>query len=156
MGLALLVVHPPPPGDFYVTGRQPVIYAYLRRTPPNTLVGALPVDSNILPMLGQRPILTSFEHALPYQPGYYEPLRERNEAFRAAYYARTLAPLVEVLDEYGVDVVIADTEALERRRRADRDRPPALEEAMDRCGVLRERDLVVMTADCLRAEEARP
>ena len=91
----------PPPGDFYVTGRHPAIYAYLRQTPPDTLVGALPADSNILPMLGQRSILTSFEHALPYQPGYYVPLRERTEAFRAAYYAPTLAPLVEVLDEYG-------------------------------------------------------
>ena len=156
VGMALLVVHPPPPGEFYVTGRQPAIYAYLRRTPPDTLVGALPADSNTLPILGQRAILTSYEHALPYQPGYYEPLRERTEAFRAAYYAPTLTPLVGVLDEYGVDVVIADTGALERRRRADRERPPALEDVLDRCGVLRERGLVVLTADCLRSEGARP
>ena len=120
VGVALLALHAPPPGDFYVVGRQPAIYAYLRQTPPDTLVGALPADSNILPMLGQRPILTSFEHALPYQPVYYEPLRERTEQFRAAYYAPTLSPLIDVLDEHGVDVVIADTEALERRRRSER------------------------------------
>ena len=156
LGVALLALHAPPPGDFYVTGRQPAIYEFLHQTPTGTLVGALPADSNILPMLGQRPILTSFEHALPYQPGYYEPLRERTEAFRDAYYAPTLGPLVEVLDAQGVDLVIANTEALERRRRAERERPPALEKALDRCGVLRERDLVVVSVVCLRATEVRP
>ena len=119
-------------------------------------MGALPADSNILPMLGQRPILTSFEHALPYQPVYYEPLRERTEQFRAAYYAPTLSPLIDVLDEHGVDVVIADTEALERRRRSERERPPALEGMLSVCGILRERDLVVMTATCLRTGGVRP
>jgi hypothetical protein len=155
-GMALLALHPPPPGDFYVVGRHPAIYAYLRQTPPDTLVGALPADSNILPMLGQRRILTSFEHALPYQPGYYEPLRERTETFRAAYYAPTLAPLAEVLEEQGIDLVIADTEVLERRRRAEREHPPALEQVLDRCGVLRERELVVVPAACIRAAEVRP
>jgi hypothetical protein len=155
-GVALLTLHAPPPGDFYVIGRHPALYAYLRQSPPDTLVGALPADSNILPMLGQRSILTSFEHALPYQPGYYEPLRQRTEAFRAAYFAPTLAPLLAILDEYGVDVVIADAEALERRRRAERERPPALEGLLDRCGVLRERDLVVMAADCIRVGGVRP
>lgn len=150
-GIALLALHPPPPGDFYVTGRQPAIYAYLRETPPGTLVGALPADSNILPILGQRGILTTYEHALPYHPGYYEPLRERTEAFRAAYYAPTLAPLAEILAEQGVGVVIADTDALERRRRAERESPPALEGILDRCGVLRERELVVIPAACIRA-----
>ena len=156
VGVALLALHAPPPGYFYVTGRHPAIYAYLRQTPPDTRVAALPADSNILPMLGQRSILTSFEHALPYQPGYYEPLRERTEAFRAAYFAPTLAPLLEVLEQQGIDLVIADTETLERRRRAEREHPPALETVLNRCGVLRERTLVVMPAACIRAEGVRP
>jgi hypothetical protein len=151
LGVALLTLHPPPAGDFYVTGRHPAIYVYLRQTPKDTLVAALPADSNILPMLGQRSILTSYEHALPYQPGYYEPLRARTEAFRAAYFAPTLAPLVTELDEQGIDLVIADDDTLERRRRTDRDHPPALEGLLDDCGVVRERELVVMTAACIRA-----
>jgi hypothetical protein len=155
VGVTLLALHAPPPGDFYVAGRYPAIYAYLRQTPPDTLVGALPADSNILPLLGQRAVLTSYEHALPYQPGYYLPLRERTEAFRAAYYAPTLSPLATVLDEYGVDVVIADAEILERRRRADRDHPPALEKILDRCGVLRERDLVVLPTACIQSAAVR-
>jgi hypothetical protein len=155
VGVMLLAVHAPPPGDFYVAGRYPAIYAYLRQTPPDTLVGALPADSNILPVFGQRPILTSYEHALPYQPGYYLPLRERTEEFRAAYYAPTLAPMVAVLKQYHVGVVIVDADALERRRRADRDHPPALERVLDRCGVLRERELVVLPAACIEAAAAR-
>jgi hypothetical protein len=158
-GIGLLTLHPPPPGDYYVTGRYPAIYAYLRQTPPDTLVGALPADSNILPLFGQRPILTTYEHALPYQPGYYLPLRARTEAFRAAYYAPDLGPLAEVIREYGIDVIIADEGALERRRRAERARAPALERALDRCDVLRERELVVLHASCLlaiRTAEVRP
>ena len=42
------------------------------------------------------------------------------------------------------------------RRRAEREHPPALEKALDRCGVLRERDLVVVSVVCLRATEVRP
>jgi hypothetical protein len=154
-GVALLALHAPPPGDFYVIGRTPAIYAYLRQTPPDTLVAALPADSNILPLFGQRPILTSYEHALPYQPGYYLPLHERTEAFRAAYYAPTLAPLADVIAQEGIDLVIADTEVLERRRRAERAHPPALEGVLDRCGVLRERELVVVPAACIQAAAVR-
>jgi hypothetical protein len=155
-GLALLAIHSPPPGDFYVVGRYPAIFAYLRRTPPDTIIGALPADSNIVPMMTQRPILTSFEHALPYQPGYYQPLRERTEAFRAAYYAPTLAPLIAVLREQRIGVVLVDGDALARRRRADRERPPALEGLLDRCGVLRERELVVMLTTCIRTAGSSP
>jgi hypothetical protein len=150
IGIGLLALHPPPPGDFYVAGRHPAIYAYLRQTPPDTLVGALPADSSILPLFGQRGVLTSFEHALPYHPGYYRPLHDRTEAFRAAYYAPSLAPLADAIDAYGIDVLIADTEILERRRRAERDRPPALEGALDRCGVLSERELVVVSVSCIQ------
>jgi hypothetical protein len=152
LGIGLLALLPPPPGEFYVTGRHPAIYAYLRQTPPDTLVAALPADSSILPLFGQRGVLTSFEHSLPYHPGYYRPLYERTEAFRAAYYAPTLAPLVDVVKAQGIDLVIADTEALERRRRAEREHPPALEEVLDRCGILRERELVVLPVACI--EEA--
>jgi hypothetical protein len=148
-GVALLTLHPPPEGSFYVTGRYPALYAFLRATPPDTLVAALPADSNTLPMFGLRPILTSYEHAIPYQPGYYQPLHERTEAFRAAYYAPSLAPLARVIREQQIGVVVADESVLERRRRAEREHPPALEKALDACGVLRERDLVAMMADCL-------
>ena len=142
-------MHPPPPGDFYVTGRHPAIYAYLRQTPPDTLVAALPSDGSTLPLFGLRGVLTSYEHLLPYQPGYYNPLRERTEVFRTAYYAPTLEPLVQVIHQYRIGVVVADADILERRRRTERERPPALEALLDRCGVLKERELVVLPAACI-------
>lgn len=158
IGIALLSVHPPPPGDFYVTGRHPAIYAYLRQTPTETLVAALPSDGSTLPLFGLRGVLTSYEHLLPYQPGYYNPLRERTEAFRTAYYAPTLAPLAAVIHRYRIGVVVADADILERRRRAERERPPALEALLDRCGVLKERELVVVPAACIveAAGDVRP
>jgi hypothetical protein len=63
--------------------------------------------------------------------------------------------MVAVLEQYHVGVVIVDADALERRRRADRDHPPALERVLDRCGVLRERELVVLPAACIEAAAAR-
>lgn len=149
LGMALLALHPPPPGDFYVTGRHPAIYAYLRETPPGTLVASLPSDGSTLPLFGLRGVLTSYEHLLAYQPGYYTPLRERTEVFRSAYYAPTLEPLVDGIRTYGIGVVVADTDVLERRRRTERERPPALEALLDRCGALKERQLVVVPAACI-------
>jgi hypothetical protein len=151
IGIGLLTLHPPPPGDYYVTGRHPAVYAYLRQTPPDTLVAALPSDGSTLPLFGQRGVLTSYEHLLPYHAGYYDPLRERTDQFRSAFYAASLQPMAEVIRAYGVDVVVADAEVLERRRRADRERPPAVETLLDRCGAVRERELVVLPAACILA-----
>ena len=151
LGVVLLVLHAPPIGVFYVVGRHPAIYDYLRTTPVDTRVAALPADSSILPLFGQRAVVTSFEHALPYHLGYYEPFRDRTRALMAAYYAPTLAPLVRLIDEQQVGLVIANAALLERRARDNPDRPPALAGLLDRCGILRERELVVIPADCVRA-----
>jgi hypothetical protein len=77
LGLAVvgLLVLYPPPTSFYVVGRYPRLFEYLRAQPKDTLVAALPTDSDNLPLFAQRPVLVSWEHALPYHPAYYEPLR---------------------------------------------------------------------------------
>ena len=150
-GVVLLVLHPPPTGVFYVVGRTPTIYEYLRATPPDTRVAALPADSSIIPLFGQRPVLTSFEHALPYHLGYYLSFRDRTRALNAAYYAPTLAPWVKLIQDEHVGIVLANATQLERRARDNRDRPPSLAKLLESCGVLRERDLVVLPADCIVA-----
>jgi hypothetical protein len=150
-GVALLVLHPPPSGVFYVAGRTPAIYDYLRATPPETRVAALPSDSSIIPLFGQRPVLTSFEHALPYHLGYYLPFRDRTRALNAAYYAQDLAPWVKLIQDEHVGIVLANAAQLERRARDNQDRPPALAKLLDSCGVLREGGLVVLPAACILA-----
>ena len=66
--------------------------------------------------------------------------------------------LVEVIQRYQIGVVVADADILERRRRTERERPPALEALLDRCGVLKERELVVVPAACIveAAADIRP
>jgi hypothetical protein len=154
-GVALLIVHAPPVGSFYVAGQHPAIYAYLRTTPPATRVAALPADSSILPLFGQRPVVASFEHALPYHRGYYEPLRARTRALQDPYYGSEVESLVAMIDEEHVGVIVANVEMLARSRRGERDRP-ALEGLLTRCGLLRERGLVVVAADCVRAAALSP
>ena len=152
LGVGLLVAHTPPVGDFYVTGRHPRLYAYLRSLPPETKVAALPGGSSILPLFTQRPVLVSWEHAIPYHPAYYEPLQGRTRALLQAYFAEGPAPILDLAEREGVGVVVADLPQLERRRRGQ---PLALEVLAQRCGALRERELVAIPIACARAEGGR-
>ena len=149
LGIGLLVAHAPPVGDFYVTGGHPRLYAYLRSLPPETRVATLPGDGSILPLFAQRPVLISWEHALPYHPAYYEPPRGRARALLQAYFAEAAGPILDLADREGVGVVVANQ--LERRRRG---RPLALEVLAPRRGAVREHDLVAIPIDCARSRAA--
>ncbi|MCC6177242.1 MAG: hypothetical protein IT305_18205 [Chloroflexi bacterium] len=157
-GLTLLVLHAPPVGTFYVAGRHPAIYAYLRTTPPAMRVAALPTDSSMIPLLAERPVLVSWEHALPYHATYYVPLRARMRALSSAYYAESPVPLARLLGREQVGIVLANVSALERYQQQVSGRAPALAALAEQCGVFRERELVVVPAACIRraATETQP
>lgn len=145
--IGLLVLHPPPVGDFYAAGRYQRLYAYLQAQPKDTLVAALPNDASGLPLFAQRPVLVSWEHLLPYQPAFYEPLRRKAEALTAAYFAESPGPILDLAERERVGVLIANLPALEKARRAP-DRPLGLELLAERCGALRDRDLVAVPVAC--------
>ena len=153
LGIGLLVAHGPPEGDFYVTGRHQRLYAYLRGLPPETRVAALPGDSSILPLFGQRAVLVSWEHALPYHPAYYESFQRRARALAQAYYAEDAAPLLALADREDIGVFVANLPQLERRRRGGA--PLALEALAERCGAVRDRDLIAIPVECARRENVR-
>lgn len=152
--VGLLVVHSPPVGDFYTVGRYQRLYAYLQTQPKDTLVAALPNDSSGLPLFAQRPVLVSWEHLLPYQLSYYEPLRQKTEALLEAYYADSPRPILDLAERERVGVLIANLPALEKARRAP-DRPLGLELLAERCGAVRDRDLVAVPVACASQVAAR-
>ena len=145
--VGLLVVHPPPEGDFYTVGRHQRLYAYLQAQPKNTLVAALPNDGSNLPLFAQRSVVASWEHMLPYHPAYYEPLRQRTETLIEAYFAESPRPILDLAEREGADVLLANLPALEKARRAP-DRPLGLEMLAERCGALRDRELVAVPVTC--------
>lgn len=146
--LILLAAHAPPPGDSYVSGQHPRLYGYLRELPKDTRIAALPHDSSTLPLFAERPVLVSWEHALPYHPTYHEPLVQRTRALLRAYYAESPRPLVELAAQEGVSVIVANLAALERRRLDRRDLTLGLDTLIERCAALRERELVAIPVAC--------
>jgi hypothetical protein len=145
-----LAANPPPSGNFYATGRHTRLYDYLQSLPLDALVAALPEDSGELPLFGQRPVFVSYEHALPYHLGYYELLRRRTESLLAVYFSDSALPLVELAEREGIHLFLANLDRLEEYREAHPGSRPALERLAERCGVLRERDLVVIPVNCAR------
>lgn len=147
--LGLLLASAPQPGGYYIQGRHLELYDYLRARPKDTLVAALPRDSSRLPIFTQRSVLVSLEHSLPYHRSYYEPLRRRTRALLQAYYADSPELIVELAEREGVDVIVANTDALERRRGRD-DFPLGLETLAEQCAAVRDRELVAIPVECVR------
>jgi hypothetical protein len=146
--LILLAAHAPPPGASYVVGQHPRLYEYLREQPKDTLIAALPHDASNLPLFAERPVLTSWEHALPYHPTYHEPFQQRTRALLRAYYAESPRPLVELARREGVGIIVANLAALERRRLVYGDLTLGLDTLVERCAALRERELVAIPVSC--------
>src|SRR5262249_22542700 len=77
LGLVLLgsIVDPVARGIFpktqYWTGHEPGLYQYLQLQPSNALIATLSVQSDLLPSLARRSVLTGYEYGIPYHLGYY-------------------------------------------------------------------------------------
>jgi hypothetical protein len=139
-----------PPDDSYVVGQHPRLYAYLGSLPKDTLVAAWPRDAGSLPLFARRPVLASEEHALPYHPAYYEPLRRRTVALVAAYLDPSPSPIVELAEQERAGVIVANVSVLDRAR-ARRGGPLGLDALVERCTVLRDGELVAIPTACARS-----
>jgi hypothetical protein len=153
LGTAMLLLAWRPPVDAsYVVGSHTQLYAYLRSLPKDTLVAALPQDASSLPLFGQRPVFVSYEHAIPYHPKYYEPLRRRMDALQEAYFAESPRPIIELAEREGIALIVANTNALERAHRG-RTMPLGLEQLVAHCATLRDHELVAIPLTCAQAQE---
>jgi hypothetical protein len=102
------------PADYdavIVENRHPKVAAYLRTQPKDILVAAAAVEADSIPTFAGRRVLTSREYALPYHLGYYRQMRQRTEDLIEAYYAESPRAVLDLIDRYGVDVIVVNRAA---------------------------------------------
>jgi hypothetical protein len=150
VGSAMLVVWETPIADSYVEGRHRQLYAYVQSMPKDTRIIARPEDGSSLPLFGQRAVLVSQEHALPFHPSYYEPLRRRAEAVLAAYRAESPRPMLALAEREGASLILENLATLERTRQR-RSEQTGVELLVERCAVLRDEELVAISVGCAQA-----
>jgi hypothetical protein len=158
----------------YVVGRHPALYAYLRTTPKGTVVASLEGEGDNIPAFGRRAVLYAGEYGIPYHLGYYLPFRERGRRLAEAQYTTDPSLLRRFLRDFPVDYWLIDKRAFTARainsawwarqfpdayaaagRALAAGTPPVLLSLASSCAVLRDDQLVLISADCLRRRLGR-
>ncbi len=85
------------------------LFRVVESLPPTALVAGWPRGQvNDIPYAARRPVLLSFELHQAFHRGYVAELRSRMEAFTAAYWATSRAPLDELRRRWGVTHLLVD------------------------------------------------
>ncbi|MFB2968464.1 hypothetical protein ACE1CD_05795 [Aerosakkonema sp. BLCC-F183] len=172
-----LIIYPhtlrffPRPG--YVVGETTALYQYLQQQPKDSVIASISLEANNLPTFAKRPILVAREYSLPFHTKYYGQIRQRVIDLISAQYNPDLDRVRQFIQKYGVDFWLLESSAFQpdyfdridsaNRRWLNLYQPatseaisnlqqgivPALAKFVDRCAVLRERDLVLLQTDCL-------
>jgi hypothetical protein len=172
-----VAAYPPINMGLFRRDEHPEVTRYLRSLPKDVMVAALPRDSNGVPTFARRSVLASQQFALALHQGYYGEIRRRIDDLIQAYYADSLAEIVEYAALYDVDVFLVNRTAFRESTFADawtgqangkwepftsaaarklrgRERFPLLD-AVRRCAAVEDRVLAVVPTACLRREVER-
>lgn len=159
----------------YIYGAYPQIYEYLQAQPEDSQVASIAAEINLIPSFTQRSILVGGKgFAVPYHLGYFNEVERRAIALVEAQYSLDPAVVRAFLTAYPIDFwliddamftidwVIFESEWLEQYARDTRapltallsGQPTVIETLADTCLVRRDKNLRVISADCLRRELA--
>ena len=158
----------------YVKGTVPSLYEFFAQQPKDILIASLAKEADNIPAFSQRSILVGREYSLPYQLGYYQPMRQRITDLIRAQYSLTLAEVREFVRKYKIDYWMIDrrylstlevneyqqipigdwlrqftpeiTEVSDRLRRGDR---LAISKLFRKCKAAAEDDLIVLSGNCI-------
>jgi hypothetical protein len=97
---------------------NPELTEYLQQQPKDILIAATPSEADFIPSLAGRSVLASREHALAFHLGFYNQIRQRLLDQIAAYYAESPTELVEFVERYGIDLLVVNRFAYDRREYA--------------------------------------
>lgn len=149
-----------------IQGTYPRLYEFLSRQPRDTVIASLEKEADNLPTFARRTVLIAREYAIPYHVGYGEAFRQRVEDLIRAQYTPHPAVLQDFVQRYGVTVWLVGDDAFEPEFLSDRwtrQYPKAIQQAIrelqrqpslvqqrsDRCTILAEDDLRLLSAPCL-------
>ena len=115
LGIALVAVPFIPsvtlPNQLYRTGKEPLIYEFLRQQPKDTLVATLSEEGDFIPTLARRSTLVALEYDYPYHSQYYTQFYQRLVDLVNAQYSSNLGEIQDFIRKYGVDFWLLDGES---------------------------------------------
>jgi hypothetical protein len=159
------------PAGYYLVGKYPAVYRFFAAQPVGARIATLSLEADNLPVFSRRSVLVGRLNAVPYQLGYYRPVRERALALLSAEYAEDPAELAAFVRRYRPDFFLVESDAFAAPwvrqawirqfhplsdqivARLESGSVPALARALERCALLHERNLVVLGADCVAGAE---
>jgi hypothetical protein len=162
------------PAGHYIIGPYPEVYRFFANQPAGTQIASLSLESDNVPTFSGRSVLVSRLGAVPYQLGYYLPLRRGALDLLSAEYAEDPAELAAFVRRYRPDFFLVESDAFTKKwvkeawiyqfhplsdaivERLVRGSVPALARMLESCGVLHEKNLVVLPADCVAGWQPTP
>ncbi len=118
LGLVIMLSYPlllpsfPTAG--YVLGTDPDLYHFFERQPATIHIASLSDEANNLPTFCRRSIIIGAECAVPFNPGYYFPLRDRGLEIARAQYSADPAILRKCIRDQQIDFWLLDLSAYAR------------------------------------------
>jgi hypothetical protein len=86
--------------------RNTSLYAHLRTLPKDAIVAGDPVDVDCIPIAARRAVVISRKLYQPWEPEYFEMIRDRMFWTIRAYYGPSVPALAELRERYGADYVV--------------------------------------------------
>jgi hypothetical protein len=155
------------PAGSYFVGNYPGVYRFFAEQPKDVRIATFSLEADNIPVFSRRSVLVGRLNAVPYQLGYYLPIRSIALDLLRAEYAEDPGELARFVERYRPDFFLVESDAFagswvrrawirqfhplsdEIAQSLDRGRVPALSRMLDSCAVLYERNLVVLKAACV-------
>lgn len=159
----------------WIVGETPELYQFFAQRPKDSLIASFAEETNNLPAFAQRSVLFSRELALPYHPVFYDQVKQRMVDLLRAQYSPTLSTTKTILQNYGIDFLILESQSFEPNYLLEQDWlihssirdavsetvaqlkqgiTPALMQQIDRCSVFSKSNLIVLDAACINGVES--
>lgn len=95
----------------YVVGRETGLYAFLEKTPKDTVVASMASQIDLIPSMAKRSIFSGLEYSIPYHVGYYSQIRQRTHDLIRMQYALDPAEVRRFFEKYRVSYLLLDRAA---------------------------------------------
>jgi hypothetical protein len=98
----------------YIQPKESSLYDFLLKQPQDTYIASLSEAADNIPSFSKLSVLTAYEYAIPYQIGYYTQIRQRTFDLIQAQYSLTLDPIVNLINQYEIDLILLDSQGFTR------------------------------------------
>jgi hypothetical protein len=152
----------------YIVGKNPELYRFLAQQPKNINIASLTEETDNLGSFSQRSILFSWEHAIPYQKGYYMEIKNRARKLIDAQYSRSTEKIHDFINQYKVSHILLDKNAFlpeyrDQNKWLEQDKDDsnpvlhtseniqdsALAKTTPTCSIFSNKNMILLSSDCV-------